>query len=47
MAYSTVFIAQGIGMLLAIYCLRQVNIQEFKDNAQAAISAVLANDIDG
>ncbi|MEM9135811.1 MAG: BCD family MFS transporter [Cyanobacteria bacterium P01_F01_bin.42] len=47
MAYSSVFIVQGIGMLLAVYCLQQVNIQEFKDNAQAAISAVLANDIEG
>ena len=47
LAYSTVFIAQGIGMLLAIYCLGKVNIKEFQDNAKAAISAVLSNELDG
>ena len=47
MAYSTVFIAQGIGMVLAVLCLSQVNIKEFKDNAQSAISAVLSNELDG
>ncbi len=46
-AYSMVFLAQGLGMVLAIYCLRQINIQEFKENARVAISTVLTHEIDG
>lgn len=46
-AYSMVFLAQGLGMLLALYCLRQVNIQEFKNTAKSAISTVLTNELDG
>jgi MFS transporter, BCD family, chlorophyll transporter len=46
-AYSMVFLAQGLGMVLAIYCLRQINIQEFKENARVVIATVLTHEMDG
>lgn len=47
LAYSLVFILQGIGMLVAVQMLQRVNVQEFKDNAQTAIAKVLEGELDG
>ncbi|MCM1981378.1 BCD family MFS transporter [Lyngbya confervoides] len=47
LAYSSVFLLQGLGMILAVYCLGRVNIQEFQESAKAAIATVLSNEIEG
>lgn len=46
MAYDLVFALQAVGMVLAIWFLGRVNVQEFRDNAKAAISAVMEGDLD-
>lgn len=46
LAYSTVFATQLVGMLLSIILLNQVNIQEFRDNARAAIMTIIAGELD-
>ncbi|MBD2113495.1 MULTISPECIES: BCD family MFS transporter [Cyanophyceae] len=46
LAYGLVFTLQAIGMLVAIWLLSRVNIQEFQANAKAAITAALENDMD-
>lgn len=46
LAYSTVFGLQAIGMVLAVWFLNRVNVQEFQDNARSAIAAVLESDLD-
>ncbi|MBD2231545.1 BCD family MFS transporter [Phormidium tenue] len=46
LAYGLVFTLQAIGMLIAIWLLSRVNIQEFQANAKAAITAAIANDMD-
>ncbi|HIK32976.1 MAG TPA: BCD family MFS transporter [Oscillatoriales cyanobacterium M59_W2019_021] len=46
LAYSLVFAVQILGMLVAVWLLRQVNIKEFQDNAKAAIAAVMAGELD-
>lgn len=46
LAYSTVFAAQAVGMLLSITLLNQVNIQEFRDNARRAIMTVIEGELD-
>ena len=46
LAYSTVFITQAVGLLLAVLVLNQVNIKEFQDNAKQAITAVLEGELD-
>lgn len=45
-AYGLVFAVQAVGMILAIWFLNRVNVQEFRENAQAAIAAVMAGDLD-
>lgn len=45
-AYSTVFVAQAIGLLIAVSLLGRVDVKEFKENAQAAISAMMQGDLD-
>lgn len=47
LAYGLVFALQAVGMVLAIACLSQVNIREFRDTAKAAIAAVIEGDLDG
>ncbi|GFE70333.1 hypothetical protein CFPU101_29430 [Chroococcus sp. FPU101] len=47
LAYSTVFVAQAIGLIIAVALLGRVDVKEFKENAQAAISAVMQGDLDG
>lgn len=46
LAYGLVFTLQAIGMLIAIWLLSRVNIQEFQANAKAAITAALESDMD-
>jgi len=45
-AYSLVFAAQAVGMIIAVGLLSRVNVQEFQDKAKTAIAAVLANELD-
>ncbi|NET47860.1 MAG: BCD family MFS transporter [Merismopedia sp. SIO2A8] len=45
-AYSLVFAAQALGMIIAVGLLSRVNVQEFQDNAKGAIAAVLTNELD-
>ncbi|ACK65739.1 PUCC protein [Rippkaea orientalis PCC 8801] len=47
LAYGLVFVVQAIGMIGAIWLLGNINVKEFKDNAQAAISAVMEGELDG
>jgi BCD family chlorophyll transporter-like MFS transporter len=46
LAYGLVFALQAIGMVLAVWFLGRVNVQEFRDNASAAIAAVMEGDLD-
>jgi BCD family chlorophyll transporter-like MFS transporter len=46
LAYGLVFTVQAVGMLVAIWLLGRVNIQEFQANAKAAITAALESDMD-
>ena len=46
LAYSLVFALQAVGMILAIWFLNRVNVREFRDNASAAIAAVMESDLD-
>jgi BCD family chlorophyll transporter-like MFS transporter len=46
LAYGLVFALQAIGMIVAIWFLNRVNVREFKDNANAAIAAVMEADLD-
>lgn len=46
LAYGLVFGLQAVGMVLAVWFLGRVNVQEFRDNAKAAIAAVMEGDLD-
>ncbi|WP_236142512.1 BCD family MFS transporter [Nostoc sp. CMAA1605] len=46
LAYGLVFALQAVGMLVAVWCLRQVNIQEFQVNAKTAIASILEKELD-
>jgi BCD family chlorophyll transporter-like MFS transporter len=46
LAYGMVFALQAAGMIVAIVLLRRVNVKEFRDNARAAIAAVMEGDLD-
>ncbi len=46
LAYGLVFALQAVGMVLAVWFLGRVNVQEFRDNASAAIAAVMEGDLD-
>ncbi|SRR5579883_1197922 len=45
-AYGFVFACEAIAMLLAVWLLNKVNVQEFRDRAERAIAAVLENELD-
>lgn len=45
-AYGLVFGVQAVGMLLAVWFLGRVNVQEFRENARQAIAAVLESELD-
>ncbi|MDJ0731556.1 MAG: BCD family MFS transporter [Crocosphaera sp.] len=47
LSYGLVFVIQGFGMILAIWLLGKVNIQEFRDNAKSALSMVMEGELDG
>jgi BCD family chlorophyll transporter-like MFS transporter len=46
LAYGLVFALQAVGMVLSVWFLGRVNVQEFRDNASAAIAAVMEGDLD-
>ncbi|MBD2774683.1 BCD family MFS transporter [Iningainema tapete] len=46
LAYSLVFGLQAVGMLVAIWFLKRVNVREFQSNAKQAISSILESDLD-
>lgn len=46
LAYSLVFALQAMGMILAVWFLSRVNVQEFRTNARKAIATVLESDLD-
>lgn len=45
-AYGLVFGVQAVGMLLAVWFLSRVNVQEFRENARQAIATVLESELD-
>ncbi|MGB7440268.1 MAG: BCD family MFS transporter [Coleofasciculaceae cyanobacterium] len=45
-AYGLVFALQAVGMILAIWFLRRVNISEFRANAKQSLTAVMESDLD-
>ena len=47
LAYSTVFLLQAVGLILAALLLGRVNIKEFQDSAQSAIAKIMENELDG
>ncbi len=46
LAYGLVFGLEAVGMILAIWFLGRVNVQEFRANAREAIAAVMEGDLD-
>ncbi|HAJ64330.1 MAG TPA: MFS transporter, partial [Cyanobacteria bacterium UBA8543] len=46
LAYGLVFALQAVGMVLAVWFLGRVNVQEFRANAKEAIAAVMEGDLD-
>ena len=47
LAYGLVFALQAVGMLLSIFILNRVDVQEFKDTTGKAIATVMEGDLDG
>lgn len=47
LAYGLVFAIQALGMILAIFILDRVSVQEFKENTGKAIATVMEGDLDG
>ncbi|MCC0178659.1 BCD family MFS transporter [Waterburya agarophytonicola K14] len=47
MSYSLVFVIQALGMFVAIAFLERVNVKEFKENTQQALSTIMEGDLDG
>ena len=47
LAYGLVFVAQGIGIVLTIWLLGGISIQEFKNDTNSAIAAVMESNLDG
>jgi BCD family chlorophyll transporter-like MFS transporter len=45
-AYSTVFVLQALGLILAIVILRRVNVQEFQERAKNAIAIVMEGELE-
>ncbi len=46
LAYATVFGLQAVGMVVAVFLLNRVNVQEFQRNAKQAIATILASELD-
>lgn len=45
-SYGLVFCLQGIGIIVAVFLLSRVNVQEFRTNTRQAIAAVFQSDLD-
>ena len=46
LSYGLVFGLQAVGMLLAVVCLRRVNVAEFQTKTKNAIASVLKGELD-
>ncbi|WP_019502991.1 BCD family MFS transporter [Pseudanabaena sp. PCC 6802] len=46
LSYGLVFLTQAIGMLLAVFLLKNVDVAEFQSSAKTAISQIIANELD-
>jgi len=46
LAYGLVFVLEAVGLVLAVFMLRRVNVVEFRTNTRQAISQVLAQGLD-
>jgi BCD family chlorophyll transporter-like MFS transporter len=46
LAYGMVFALQAMGMLLAIWLLRRVNVVEFQQNSKQVLASVLESELD-
>lgn len=46
LAYGLVFGLQAIGMIIAVWFLRRVNVREFQENSRKAIATVLESELD-
>ncbi|MEA5468708.1 BCD family MFS transporter [Spirulina sp. 06S082] len=47
LAYSSVFVLQALGMLLAIAILDRVDVQEFQSTSKQAIATIMESELDG
>lgn len=47
MSYSLVFTIQAIAMILAIFVLNNVDLQEFKETTERALTTVMESELDG
>lgn len=47
LAYSSVFILQAVGMLIAVLLLGRVNVKEFQETTKSALSTVMEGEIEG
>jgi BCD family chlorophyll transporter-like MFS transporter len=45
-SYGLVFVTQAVGMVLAVLLLKRVDVAEFQNSARAALSKVIANELD-
>jgi BCD family chlorophyll transporter-like MFS transporter len=46
LAFSLVFACEAVGMLVALWLLNQVSVQEFRENSRRAIAAVLEGELE-
>lgn len=46
LAYGTVFALESLGMLLAVWLLSRVDVEEFRSDTGRAVAKVLANEMD-
>jgi len=46
LAFGLVFACQAVGMIMAVLILKQINVQEFRTNANQAIARVLQAELD-
>lgn len=46
LAYGLVFFLQAVGMIVAVFLLRRVNVQEFQENARQTLATVIESELD-
>ena len=46
LSYGLVFVLEAVTLILAVWLLSRVNVQEFRDDAKRAIAAVFASELD-